>query len=266
VLARKPAPVQMTFAGYPAATGLKTIDYRITDGFLDPSTSEPETFEKAVRLPSFWCYDESAMTFAMEATPLPGALPAASAGYVTFGCLNNFCKINDQVLQLWARVLAAVPNSRLLLLAPGGLTRRRTANRFAQLGIATDRIQFAGYCSRAKYFELYHRIDIGLDTFPYNGHTTSLDALWMGVPMVTLAGNSAAGRAGVSQLSNLGLGDLIATVPDDFVRIAAELAGNASRLSELRGGLREKMRKSCLMDAARFAREIERAYRFAAAR
>jgi len=265
VLARKPAPVQMTFAGYPGTTGLKTIDYRITDGFLDPSPSKAEKFEQAIRVPSFWCYDESAMIFSTEATPHPGALPAASASHVTFGCLNNFCKINDPVLQLWARVLAAVPNSRLLLLAPAGLTRKRTANRLAQLGIATDRIQFAGPCPRAQYFELYHRIDIGLDTFPYNGHSTSLDALWMGVPIVTLAGNSAVGRAGVSQLSNLGLGDLIATAPDDFVRISAELAGNM-KLSELRAGFREKMRKSCLMDAARFVREIEKAYWFAATR
>ena len=113
------------------------------------------------------------------------------------------------------------------MLAPAGLTRRRTANRFAQLGIATDRIEFVGHCPRKEYFELYHRIDVGLDTFPYNGHTTSLDSLWMGVPVITLGGTTAVGRAGVSQLSNLGLGELIAQTPEEFVRIAADLAGDA---------------------------------------
>ena len=149
----------------------------------------------------------------MDEIPQTGSLPARNAGCITFGCLNNFCKVNDRVLQLWARVLQAVPDSHLILLAPAGLARRRTANRFAQLGVATDRIEFVGHRSRKDYFELYHRIDLGLDTFPYNGHTTSLDSLWMGVPVITLAGTAAVGRAGISQLSNLGLTSLIAQNP-----------------------------------------------------
>jgi protein O-GlcNAc transferase len=262
VLARKPAPVQATFAGYPGGTGLNAIDYRITDPYLDPrATQDANAFEKPVRLSSFWCYDESTMTAGLDEIPQTGSLPARNAKHITFGCLNNFCKVNDRVLQLWARVLQAVPNSHLVLLAPAGIVRRRTANRFAQLGIATDRIEFVGYLPRQDYFNLYHRIDAGLDTFPYNGHTTSLDSLWMGIPVITLAGTSPVGRAGVSQSNNLGLTDLIAQNPDEFVQIAADLASDIDRLIALRSSLREKMRNSLIMDAGRFAREMETAFR-----
>ena len=201
------------------------------------------------------------MTAGMNEIPQTGSLPAKNNGHITFGCLNNFCKVNDRVLQLWARVLQSVPGSHLLLLAPAGLARRRTANRFAQLGVATDRIEFVGYLPRKDYFKLYHRIDAGLDTFPYNGHTTSLDSLWMGVPVITLAGTATVGRAGVSQLSNLGLTDLIAQTPEEFVQIAVGLAADIDRLSALRSSLREKMRNSPIMDAKQFAGEIESLYR-----
>jgi predicted O-linked N-acetylglucosamine transferase (SPINDLY family) len=262
VLARRPAPVQMSFAGYPGSTGLRTVDYRITDPYLDPPMAEDAPpFERPLRLPSFWCYDESAMTAGMDEIPQISPLPAESVGHITFGCLNNFCKVNDRVLQLWARVLRAVPESHLLLLAPAGLTRRRTANRFAQLGVATDRIEFVGHRTRKDYSQLYNRIDVGLDTFPYNGHTTSLDSLWMGVPVVTLGGAAAVGRAGISQLSNLGLTSLIARTPDEFVRIAGDLAGNIDHLGALRSGLRTTMRQSPIMNAKRFAGSIETIYR-----
>ncbi len=262
VLARKPAPVQATFAGYPGSTGLNAIDYRITDPYLDlPMPEVAEAFEKPIRLSSFWCYEESAMTAGLDEIPQTGTLPAKNNGHITFGCLNNFCKVNDRVLQLWAHVLHAVPNSHLLLLAPAGLSRRRTANRFAQLGVATDRIEFVGHCPREDYFKLYHRIDAGLDTFPYNGHTTSLDSLWMGVPVITLAGTAPVGRAGVSQLSNLGLTKLIAKTPEEFVQIAANLTSDIDQLSALRSTFRERMRNSPIMDAKRFAREIEGVYR-----
>jgi predicted O-linked N-acetylglucosamine transferase (SPINDLY family) len=262
VLARKPAPVQATFAGYPGSTGLRTIDYRITDSFLEPTkTDAPNSFEKAAHLTSFWCYDESAMTAGMNEVPQISPLPAQNAGHITFGCLNNFCKVNDRILQLWACVLQAVPDSHLILLAPTGLARRRTANRFAQLGVATDRIEFVGHRPRKDYLESYHRIDVGLDTFPYNGHTTSLDSLWMGVPVITLAGTTSVGRAGISQLTNLGLTNLIAQTPDEFVRIAADLTADIDRLGALRSGLREKMRNSAIIDARRFAGEIESVYR-----
>jgi protein O-GlcNAc transferase len=258
--ARKPAPIQAAFAGYPGGTGLRTIDYRITDRYLDdPMGKDGEAFEKPICLSSFWCYDETVMGAGIE--PVASALPAKTAGHITFGCLNNFCKVNDGVLQVWARVLREVANSKLILLAPAGTARRRTANRFAQLGVATDRIEFVGHLPRREYFWVYNRIDIGLDTFPYNGHTTSLDSLWMGVPVVTLAGSSVIGRAGVSQLSNLGLTELIGRTADEFVEIAKGLSANLERLSTQRAGLRDRMRASPIINAKAFAREIESAYR-----
>lgn len=262
VLARKPAPVQVNFAGYPGGTGLRTIDYRLTDPHLDPPQDSPSNpFERLVRLESFWCYDPNAMSLGMDAMPDPGPAPVIRAGKITFGCLNNFCKINDSVLELWALVLKAVPDSALLMLAPEGRTRDRVKSRLAGHGVEAQHVKFVSHQVRTNYFRLYHRIDIGLDTFPYGGHTTSLDSLWMGVPVVTLAGNSAVGRAGVSQLSNLGLTNLIAHSPEEFVRIAVELAGDVDRLMQLRSELRGRMLRAPLTDAARFARAIESAYR-----
>jgi protein O-GlcNAc transferase len=262
VLARRPAPLQVTFAGYPSGTGLPAIGYRITDAHLDPLRSNDSSFvEKPLHITSFWCFDESAMTFGMQSVPQVGSLPALTIGYVTFGCLSNFCKINDGVLQLWSKVLHATPGSRLLLLAPEGSARRRTAERFAQLGIDPNRIEFVYHQKREKYFDLYNRIDVGLDPFPYNGHTTSLDSLWMGVPVVTLEGSAPVGRAGVSQFINLGLEEFVAPGQEDYVRIAGEWAAHITRLAHLRSNLREQMRGSPLMDSERFTSEIEAAYR-----
>jgi predicted O-linked N-acetylglucosamine transferase (SPINDLY family) len=257
VFARKPAPVQVSFAGYPASTGLPAIDYRFTDPYLDPPALDySDSAEELVRLPdSFWCYDP------LTDEPAVNSLPAHANGFVTFGCLNNFVKINDRVLALWAQVLRAVEGSRLLLLAPEGHFRRHTLERLEQLGISAARVVFVAHQPRPRYLELYHGIDLMLDTFPYNGHTTSLDALWMGVPVVTLVGGTTVGRAGLSQLTNLGLPELAAQAPEEFVRIAVQLAGDLPRLAGLRATLRERMQSSPLMDAPRFARGIEAAYR-----
>ena len=254
VFARKPAPVQVTWLGYPGTTGLEAIDIRFTDPQLDPP-GEADAFyaERSVRLAdTFWCYDP------LTDKPAVNALPAAKAGTVTFGCLNNFCKVNDATLALWTRVLAAVPESRLLLMVPSGTARERVAS---SLGVAPSRLEFADYRPRAEYLELYRRIDVGLDTFPYNGHTTSLDALWMGVPVVTLYGRSAVSRAGLSLLTNLGLSGLAAETPEGFVCCAAELAGDRERLAGLRATLRGRMERSPLMDAPRFTRQLELACR-----
>jgi protein O-GlcNAc transferase len=258
VFARKPAPVQVTFAGYPGSTGLNAIDYRLSDPYLDPPGMDESCYsEQTVRLPdSFWCYDPQ------EDRDLPvNLLPALETGGITFGCLNNFCKINDPVLVLWARVLREVEGSRLRLLAPVGAHRERTRERLRQEGIAPARVEFVAYQPRRKYLETYHGIDIGLDTFPYNGHTTSLDSFWMGVPVVTWAGQRAVARAGWCQLSNLGLPEFTGQTPEEFVRIAVALAGDLPRLQQLRVTLRSRMERSPLMDAARFARNIEAAYR-----
>jgi len=258
VFAYKPAPVQVTFAGYPGSTGLTTIDYRLSDPYLDPPGMDESIYsEQTVRLPdSFWCYDP------LENRDIPvNSLPVLDTGVVTFGGLNNFSKINDQVLLLWAQVLRQVKDSRLLLLTSEGSHRQRTLERLRQAGIDPAQIQFAPRQSRRGYLELFHRVDIGLDTFPYNGHTTSLDSFWMGVPVITLVGQTVVSRAGWSQLSNLGLTELVARTPEQFVTAAVELAGDLPRLTGLRSTLRSRMEKSPLMDAPRFARNIESAYR-----
>jgi protein O-GlcNAc transferase len=257
VFARKPAPIQVTFAGYPGSTGLTTIDYRLTDPYLDP----PGLFdawhsEKSVRLPnSFWCYDPRGNE------PLVNELPALKNGYLTFGCLNHFSKVNDPILIIWASVLRAIPSSRLLLLAFQGRHREHVIDVLKKEGITRDRITFFAPVPRRQYLELYHRIDVGLDTLPYNGHTTSLDSLWMGVPVLTLAGQTVVGRAGYSQLRNLELYHFNASAPEALVNIAVELADNLPRLSQLRDTLRARMQSSILMDAPNFTCAIETAYR-----
>lgn len=258
VFARKPAPVQVTFAGYPGSTGLTAIDYRLSDPHLDPPGMDESIYsEKTVRLPhTFWCYDP------LDCRDIPvNSLPAGADGHVTFGCLNNFCKINDSVLRLWAKVLRAVSASRLLLLATEGSDCRHVLEFMAQEGVSGERIEFVGRQPRRKYLELYHRIDLSLDTVPYNGHTTSLDSLWMGVPVITLVGQTIVGRAGLSQSMNLGLPEMIAQTPEEYVRTAAGMAADLPRLEQFRSTLRERMEASPLMDAAGFARDIETAYR-----
>jgi protein O-GlcNAc transferase len=260
IFARKPAPVQATFIGYPGSTGLDAMDYRLTDPYLDPPGESDQFYsEKSIRLPeSFWCYDPEAMQVPNEpVTPLP----ALEKGYITFGCLNNFCKVNTHVMELWARVLREVPDSHLLLMVPPGPTRQRVMDKFAHEKIDLCRLEYVERLSRREYLKTYKRIDLGLDTLPYNGHTTSLDSLWMGVPVVTLIGKTVVGRAGWSQLCNLGLPEMAADSPDQFVEIATNYAGHSARLSELRMGLRDRMRTSPLCDAKLFARNIETALR-----
>jgi predicted O-linked N-acetylglucosamine transferase (SPINDLY family) len=260
VFARKPAPIQATFIGYPAGTGLDTIDYRLTDPYLDPPGIGDEHYvENSIRLPStFWCYDQEGMELAVS--PPVSAPPAIQSGVVSFGCFNGFWKYNDAVLALWAKVMAAVAGSRLIVLSPKGSARERLARKMASFGIERNRIEFLARKPRREYLDYYSKIDIGLDTFPYNGHSTSLDSLWMGVPVVTLVGRTSVGRAGLSQLSNLNLSELAARTPEQFVAIATKLAQDLPRLAELRSGLRRRMLSSPLMDARRFARDVELAY------
>lgn len=261
LFARKPAPVQVTFGGYPGGTGLATMDYHLTDPYLDPpGMTESHYVEKLIRtLDSFWCYDEQGMR--VSEIPQVGPLPALACGFVTFGCINDLGKISDRTLDLWSAVLAAVPQARMLLCSPAGQARRRMVDRFGQRGIDSRRIEFVPYQPRQLYFQTYHRIDLGLDMLPYNCHTTGLDSLWMGVPTVTRVGETAVGRAGFSQLCNLQLQELAGHTDQQFVQIAASLANDLPRLAELRRGLRDRMRQSPLTDAKRFARSVERGYR-----
>jgi predicted O-linked N-acetylglucosamine transferase (SPINDLY family) len=257
MFARKPAPVQVAWLAYPGTTGLSAMDYRLTDPYLDPpGTHDGWYTETSIRLPdTFWCYDP------LTAEPVPGPLPALASGRVTFGCLNNFCKVNPPVLALWAQVLAAVPGSRLLLLCQPGSHRQRVLDALAAGGVAPGRVAFTPFQPRAAYLALHQEVDLGLDTFPYNGHTTSLDAFWMGVPVVTRLGDTVVGRAGWSQLCNLDLSELAATSDETFIQIAVDLARDLPRLARLRAALRPRMEASPLMDGARFARNLETAFR-----
>lgn len=254
VFARQPAPVQMSFAGYPGGTGVETIPHRISDPHLEGGSAISTTTHL---LESFWCFDPVELDIAVN------PLPALDAGHVTFGCLNHACKTNAPVLALWARVLRECPGSRLLLLSPPGRHRTGVLEALRAHGIADERVMFAPHRPRAEYMRLYHHVDLGLDTFPYGGHTTSLEALWMGVPVVTLPGEAIVSRAGLSQLRNLGHADLVARDADDFVRIAITLATDLPRLATLRATLRAEMERSVLMDAPRFARGVEKAFRTA---
>jgi predicted O-linked N-acetylglucosamine transferase (SPINDLY family) len=257
MFARKPAPVQVAWLGYPGTTGLTTMDYRLTDPYLDPPGLLDAFYtERSVRLPeTFWCYNPLT-----DEVPV-NSLPALEHGLVTFGSLNNFCKVNDACLALWSDVLRAVPKSRLLLLAPQGRARDHVLAELRQKGIAEARVEFVDRVPRQQYLHLYHRIDLCLDPVPCNGHTTSLDGFWMGVPTLTLVGDKAVGRAGWSQLCNLGLQELAAHTPEQYVALAAELAHDLPRLQELRRTLQQRMRQSPLMDGKRFARYVEQAYR-----
>jgi predicted O-linked N-acetylglucosamine transferase (SPINDLY family) len=257
LFARKPAPVQVTWLAYPGSTGLETIDYRITDTWMDPPSHGTDGYsEESIRLPDSWCcFDPMS-----DLPPVP-VETAHRGDFVRFGSLNNICKLNEPLLEIWARLLTDVPGSRLALLAPEGGERERVWKLFGRQGIDRERIEFVGRCSRDEYLRLYDRIDIALDPLPYNGITTTLDALWMGVPVVSLAGRTAAGRAGLSLLSTVGLPELATKDPDGFVRIASGLANDLPRLTELRSTLRGMMQASPLMDASGFARDMEAAYR-----
>jgi predicted O-linked N-acetylglucosamine transferase (SPINDLY family) len=257
IFARKPAPVQLTYLASAGGTAVDTIDYRLTDCFLDPQeNADAGGMTKSFRLAGpYWCYQQSIPTEPVR------DLPALSTGIVTFGCLNNFTKVSPVALDAWARLLAALPDSRLLLHIHRGTQRDRVMRFFADRHVAVDRIETIDRLPLPQYFATYHRIDIALDPFPYPGATTTCDALWMGVPVVTLAGKIPETRAGVSILSHLGLPDLVAQTPEHYVQIATDLAADRRRLAQLRSSLRDRLQSSPLMDAERFARDIEAAYR-----
>lgn len=260
VFAARPTPLQMTYLGYPNTTGLRTIDYRITDGVTDPVGEEAFHSEKLLRLEGcFLCYQPD------PAAPEVASLPAPGHGYVTFGSFNNYSKINRPVLQLWADVLGRVSGSRLLLKCPAltdAHARERIAEDMLALGIAAERLELLGHTpTREAHLALYGRIDIALDTFPYNGTTTTCEALWMGVPVVTLAGQRHAGRVGASLLNAAGHPEWIADSPVAYAETAAGLAADLDRLQAIRAGLRQQLLASRLCDAESFTRGIESAYR-----
>ena len=260
MFARKPAPVQASYLGYPATTGISAIDYRITDPFADPpGMTDSQCTETLVRLPqTAWCYQ-----------PPPDAsevseLPAVKNSVVTFGSLNYFGKLSDMMLDSWMRILAAVPKSRLLIKAKGLSSKvcQQRVGHFMNLHhVQPDRVEMINWIPQTEHYRHFGRIDIALDSYPYDGTTTTCETLWMGVPVITLAGQSHVSRVGASLLTNIGLPQLVARSTDDLVRIATELAGDIPRLADLRAGMRERMRRSPLMDQVSLARNMEAAYR-----
>ena len=261
VFAQKPAPVQVTWIGYPATTGLSTMDYKIVDSYTDPpGLTEQFYTEKLIRMPgSFLCYLPD------RESPEAGTLPVLAAGHVTFGSFNNFAKVTLDVMELWSRILLGVPNSRLIMKANSlgdKSTSKNVLEIFEQNGIDRDRIELhAMVQSSSLHLDLYNRIDIGLDTFPYNGTTTTCEALWMGVPVITLSGKTHAARVGASLLSNNGLADMIAETQDEYREKAVLLAYDVNRLQVLRKTLRKQMALSPLTDAQRFAAHLETCFR-----
>ena len=257
IFARRPAPVQVTYLGYAGTTGLSAVDYRLSDPYLDPSPADDASYsERTVRLPrTYWCYRPMYDVAAVDAPP------CETAGVVTFGSLNNFCKVNDAVLAAWGDVLLAVPDSRLVLHGHDGDHRQWVAGAFAGRGISPQRLAFVGLVPTSQYLSVYNQVDVGLDPFPYNGGTTTFDALWMGVPVVSLAGDRAVGRAGRSILTNVGLPELVADDVGQYVRTAVGLANDRARLRALRQSMRERLIASPVMDAAAFARDVEAAFR-----
>lgn len=260
VLARKPAPVQATYCGYPATTGLKAVDYRIVDWLTDPAGSESAAVEKLIRIADcFLCYQP------VEDAPPCAPPPSTTGAPITFGSFNTLLKLNRRVIAAWVRLLSQVPGSRLLLKATqlaDPRIREDTIRRFSEAGLDAARIEvLPATAGQAEHLAVYSRLDVALDPFPYAGTTTTCEAMWMGVPVVTLAGGTHASRVGVSLLTNVGLPELITHDDDAYVKVAADLARDTTRLVALRTGLRDRMRASPLCDpkgfAARFGAVIE---------
>jgi protein O-GlcNAc transferase len=259
-MARQPAPVQVSYLGYIATSGLPQVGYRLTDAFADPpGMTESQYSERLVRLPStFACFRPD------DSVPDVVPPPAINTGHITFGALSVAAKLNAPLVRTWGRILKRVEGSRLILGGHGLLTnsvQNRLAAILAEEGIARNRIEFFGTQALKEYYDLHARIDILLDPFPIAGHTISCIALWQGVPMVSLAGRRYVSRLGASVLSNLNLTKLLAQSVDEYVEIAVGLAGDLPRLRELRSTMRERMLASPLMDYPTFARKMESAYR-----
>lgn len=260
IFARKPAPIQVTWLGYTATTGMKAMDYRITDPYAEPAgLTEHLNTETLWRLPDIF----AAYAPHENSPDIIDHPPFEDNGHITFGCFNNFTKVTELVLNVWAKIIAQVPNARLMFEIAGidnEKTRAEIEERIIAHGIPKDCLILMPY-KRANQYVLYNKIDIALDPFPAVGGTTSMDTLWMGVPFVTLAGQDFRSRMGVSILSNAGLPELIAQNADEYVKIAVDLAQDKERLRNIRHHLRARVAASPLMDQEKFARNFENALR-----
>lgn len=259
-MARKPAPIQATWMGYLDGTGLDAIDYLITDELTAPAVEEGGGFVETLwRLPEVYqCYRPPSY-----APPISPA-PCATQGFVTFGCLNNLAKINEDVVAVWSKILLSTPGSRLLLKTNNlndAVAVTQTRERFAAQGVAPDRLLLEGGAPHPEFLGAYGRVDIALDPFPYSGGLSTCEALWMGAPVVKLLDRRFLSRFGASFIAITGLGELLAETQDDYVRIAAQLAADPARLLALREGLRERMAQSTLCRGDVFTPQLEAAYR-----
>ena len=251
IMALRAAPIQVSWLGYVNTTGLPVIDYRLTDAVADPPGMEVYYSERLVRLPdAFFCYEPPALA------PDIGELPALANGWVTFGSLNNPAKITEAVIALWAKILLQTPKSRLIMVGKpfaDEFIRDRYLTWFARHGVEPERIEPLATLPMQDYLQLYNRIDLALDPFPHNGHTVTCHTLWMGVPVITLAGNRYAARMGASVMSGAGLPELIARTPEDYLTAATSLANDLEQLAALRHTMRQRLQKSAICDTRRFA-------------
>jgi protein O-GlcNAc transferase len=256
--ARRPAPVQVTWNGYPNTTGMREIDYRVTDACCDPpGSTESLHTEELVRLPGVYM----SWRPPLDASD-PGPLPMAASGRVTFASFNACYKVTLSVAQLWARILCEVPDSRLILFTvPHGRAESRLRRLFAAEGIGENQVEMRPRMSHEAFLHAHREVDIALDSFPYHGTTTTCFSLWMGVPVISLIGPTHVSRVGLTLLSSIGLSGLAASAPEEYVATAAALARQPAELAALRSGLRERMRTSLLTDGAACARALEHAYR-----
>ncbi len=258
-MAYKPAPIQVTWLGYPDTTGMSQMDYRLTDSIADPPGSEKFYTEKLFYLPDgFLCYGPSGMM------PPLAPLPALERGHITFGSFNNSTKINPFIIELWSRILKAVPESNLLLKFKSGQddeVRQMFIKRFEKFGISSDRIVTSGWLRPPAHLELYNHMDIALDTFPYNGTTTTCEAMWMGVPVISLVGDHHMSRVGLSILTSVGLEFFAASTAEEYVAKATVLAAKPDALAKIRASMRDRMAPSPLCNRSLFTRSIEQAYR-----
>jgi predicted O-linked N-acetylglucosamine transferase (SPINDLY family) len=259
--AMKPAPVQVTYLGYPDTTGMSAMDYRITDAVSDPpGTTERFHTEELVRIDGGFLAFKPAPS-APDVTPAP----CLTKGYITFGSFNNATKLNACVIEAWAEILKAIPDSRLMLKShnfSSETARQRIRGIFLSRGVPESRVDFCDFIADTKnHLDLYGEIDIALDPFPYNGTTTTCDALWMGVPVVTLCGPNHVSRVGAMLLTLVGHPELVAQDIDEYVKKTVALANDIATLASLRAGMREAMRRSPVMDSDRLTRALEASFR-----
>jgi predicted O-linked N-acetylglucosamine transferase (SPINDLY family) len=251
----KPAPVQVSWLGYCARTGLNEMDYIIGDANTIPKELDNQFTEKVWRLPELYICLTSP-----DIKNEVAALPALKNGYITYGSFNNLTKMNDEVVALWAKILEAVPNSQLLLKAKqldDMSVRENVLKRFALANIKGEQIILKGMVNREKHFKAYNEVDIAFDPFPYQGVTTSFESLWMGVPVLTLAGDCFVSRQGIGILRNAGLPDWVADDKEEYVAKAIDFASDIGGLAKIRAGLRAQVLASPLFNAQRFAKNFE---------